>query len=187
MEALFQFLRSFHPLPEELVDYLRQVVKKKEVYKRHFVCRPGQICQHIYFIEKGLFRCYYSRDNRDISSGFMLEGDVCISVESFFGQQKSEESIQALENSLVYFISYEELQDLYRRFPVLNIIGRLLMEKYYRLSRHQSFIMQVCKAEERYHWLVSHSPELIFRVRLKHIASYLGISDVMLSKIRGKW
>ncbi|HEY4064019.1 MAG TPA: Crp/Fnr family transcriptional regulator [Puia sp.] len=186
MGPLLHFLHSIHPLPREVIDHLQGVVKKKIVHKKHFVCRPGEVCTRIYFVEKGLFRSYCTCAERDISSGFMQEGDLCISVESFFTQQESTESIQALESSVVYFITYEELQELYRLFPSFNVTGRLLTEKCYQWANRQLFTMRVYKAEDRYQWLVENSPELLLRVPLKYLASYLGITDVMLSKIRGR-
>jgi CRP-like cAMP-binding protein len=186
MDPLLHFLQSIHPLPEDVIRHLSRVVKKKEIHKKHFVCRPGQVCGRIYFVEKGLFRSYCTCEGRDISSGFMWEGDLCISIESFFSQLESTESIQALENSVVYFITYDELQELYRLFPSFNVVGRLLTEKCFQWSNRQLINMRVYKAGQRYQWLVENCPELFLRVPLKHLATFLGITDVMLSKIRGR-
>jgi len=61
----------------------------------------------------------------------MKEGDVIVSVESFFSQKQSYESIQALEDCILYYITYDELQFVYNHFPEFNFIGRVLVEKYY--------------------------------------------------------
>ena len=116
----------------------------------------------------------------------MQEGDVIISVESFFTQRPSYESIQALEDCELQYISYDELQYTYRNFPEFNFIGRVLTEKYYTLSEQRLFSIRMQRASERYQHLRENFPELIERVASKYLASYLGVTEVTLSKIKGK-
>ena len=116
----------------------------------------------------------------------MKEGDVIISVESFFTQKPSYEAIQAIEDCELYFIEYDELQFIYRHFPEFNFIGRVLTEKYYTLSEQRLYSMRMQRASERYQYLLDHFPELVKRVASKYLASYLGVTEVTLSKIKGK-
>ena len=116
----------------------------------------------------------------------MKEGDVIISVESFYRQVKSYESIQALEDCIVWYISFEELKSIYRAFPEFNFVGRVLTEKYYCLSEQRLYSMRMMRSNERYRYLMDHNPELILRVPAKYIASYLGLSEAHLSVIKSK-
>jgi CRP-like cAMP-binding protein len=116
----------------------------------------------------------------------MREGDICISAESFLLQKSSYENIQALEDTVVYSISYEELQDIYREFPSFNFVGRTLAEKFFLQLNQQLYAMRMQPAQARYSWMLEKFPGLILRVPLKYIASYLGMTDVMLSKIRSR-
>jgi CRP-like cAMP-binding protein len=116
----------------------------------------------------------------------MKEGDVCISVESWFRRMESRENIQALERTEVYYISWRQLQDIYERYPAFNFTGRLLTEKYYLQSEQRLAAMRLRRSHERYQWLMESSPELLLRVPAKHLASYLGMSEVMLSNIRSR-
>jgi CRP/FNR family transcriptional regulator, anaerobic regulatory protein len=184
MDTLLAHFNSIYPLPEALVTYLRGVFRQKEIPAKHYLFWSGQVCEHIYFIERGLLRCFRIDGSKDICTRFLQEGDICISVQSFFRQQCSCENIQALEDSKVYYISYEELQNIYRKFPEFNFVGRVLIEKYYLLLDEQVNAMRAQHAGERYHWLIENFPVLMARLPLKYIASYLGISDVMLSRIR---
>jgi CRP-like cAMP-binding protein len=126
------------------------------------------------------------RDGHDISSWFMKEGDVIISVDSFFQQKESYESIQALEDTTIHYISYAELQDIYRRFSEFNFIGRVLTERYYMQSEQRLFSIRMMRSQERYDYLMEHHPELVLRVPARHLASYLGLTEVTLSKIKGR-
>jgi CRP-like cAMP-binding protein len=114
----------------------------------------------------------------------MREGDVIISVESFFRQSTSYESIQSLEDCELYYISYIELQEIYRNFPEFNFVGRALTERYFCLSEQKLYSIRMMRASERYEYLLQQFPELAMRVPAKYLASYLGITPEMFSKIK---
>jgi len=116
----------------------------------------------------------------------MKEGEVIISVESFYKQQTSYESIQALEDCQLYYIDHSELQHIYRYYPEFNFVGRVLTEKYYMLSEQRLYTLRGQKASERYVYLRDNHPEIIQRVPSKYIASYLSASEETISRIRSK-
>jgi CRP-like cAMP-binding protein len=186
MEQLLQFLQSIHPLSDGLIYQLSMILKVRELKKKDMLLKAGHICRNICFVEKGLLRCFYSVGDTEVSSWFMKEGDVIISIESFFQQKESYESIQALEDCILYYIEYKELQSLYREFPEFNFTGRVLTEKYYTLWAQQLYALRMQPAQDRYNWLLGSFPELILRVPAKYIASYLGITEAHLSVIKGK-
>jgi len=186
LETLVAYLDSIFPLSEGCRETLTTHLRHKEVPKKELLLRAGHICQNIYFIEKGLLRCYYFKNEAEISSWFMLEGDVVVSVESFFYQKVSYESIQALEDSSLYYISYKELQDIYRRFPEFNYVARVMTEKYYCLSEQRLYSIRMMRASERYEYMIQHHPMLLSRVPAKYVASYLGITPEMFSKIKSE-
>jgi len=183
---LVKFLDSIYPLSESLQEHLLHILKEKKLSKKEYLLKAGRICEHIYFIQSGLVRCFYLNETAEVSSWFMKEGDVIISVESFFQQKPSNEYLQALEDSTVHYITYTELQNTYRQFPEFNFIGRILTEKYYTLSEQRLYSIRMKNGAERYQFLMDNFPELILRVPSKYLASYLGITEVWLSKIRGK-
>lgn len=186
MEALLQYLESIHPLSRELVAYLSLRLQTKTLKKKDFLLKAGHTCREICFVADGLLRCFYNNGDTEVCSWFMKQGDVIISIESFFQQEKSYESIQALEDCTLFYIQYEELNYIYQNFPEFNFIGRVLTEKYYQLWAMQLHAIRMKQAPERYEWLIENHSELILRVPAKYLASYLGITEVMLSIIKGK-
>ncbi len=186
MISVFRYFRSIHPIPAGLRDHLEDIVKEKKLSRKDYLVKAGQVCGNIFFVEKGLLRSYYSKSSKEISSGFMKEGDICIAVESFFTQKPSQESIQALEDCIVYYISYEELQRIYRDFGEFNVISRKLLERCQVSSVQRMTAMWMQKAKDKYSWLARQAPELSQRVPAKYLASYLGITEGMLSKIKSK-
>ena len=186
MNELIQFLKSISPLSIELEEYLINNLKRKSLKKNEFLLNAGQVCKNIYFIEEGLFRCFYNTiENKEVDSWFMKEGDVIISVESFFLQRPSNENIISLEESVVYYIDYKTLQFLYETFLEFNIIGRVITEQYYVLAEQRLYAIRMKTAKERYLWLMQNFPQLILRVPSKYLAFYLGISAETFSRMKG--
>jgi len=186
MNNLIQYLDAIHPLSQHLKDHLSDILKIRELSKKDYLLKTGRICTDICFVEKGLLRCFYLKEEKEVCSWFMKEGDVIISVESFFQQQVSNESIQALEDCTLYYITYSELQHTFTYYPEFNFVGRILTEKYYTLSEQRLYSIRMQRASERYEYLISNFPELIQRVPSKYIASYLSITEETLSRIRSR-
>lgn len=184
MEKLLEYLNSIHPISQSLLEYLSLNLKVKTLQKKDFLLKKGRVNTEICFVQSGLLRCFYMIDEKEVSSWFMKEGDVIISVESFFTQKESFESIQAVEDSELYYITYEELQFIYKHYAEFNFIGRVLTERYYTLSEQRLFSMRMQRARDRYLYLLEHHAELILRVPSKYLASYLGIAEPTLSTIK---
>ena len=184
MKELLAYLNSIHLLSESASDYLHENLKEIEIPKKEIILKQGRICYNIYFVEKGLLRCFYTKNDKEINSWFMKEHDVIFSVESFLNQTPSYENIKALEDSRLYYISYAELQYLYTNCPEFNFIGRVVTEEYYKLSEQRLYSLRMQKANERYNFMMNHFPHIILRVPSKYIASYLGITEETLSRIR---
>lgn len=186
MEQLFLFLNEIRPISTGLKDYLITVLRCKEIPKKSFLLKEGQISKSISFIEKGLVRGFYYKGDLEVSSGFMTEGYFIISVESFFGQKPSYECLQALEDTIVYYIEYEELQYIFDNFPEFNYIGRVIVERYYCLAEQRLYSLRMQKASERYQYLLKNQPDLIRRVSSTYLASYLGITLETFSRMKSK-
>jgi len=187
MQKLLAYLNSIYPLSSDLVQYLAINLKTKDFRKKDFLLKKGRVSKEIHFIESGLFRCFYMLDDKKVSSWFMKEGDVIISVESFFNQTESYESIQAIEDSTVNYLTYEELQFIYNNFPEFNYVGRVVTERYYTLSEQRLFSLRMHRSHEKYEFFKKHHPDLVDRIPSRYLASYLGISEVTLSNIKNNF
>jgi CRP-like cAMP-binding protein len=117
---LIRFLEDIEPISDALKQKLASTLKRQVFKKKSFLLREGQIDKHIYFIEEGLIRIYYIKDGTELCSGLLNEGMVCVSVRSFFKRTPSYEYIQAVENTIAYSVSYEELEYLYAKLETLS-------------------------------------------------------------------
>jgi len=186
MKDLLYLLGNIHPLSPLLQQYLSDKLKIRTVARKEFLLQSGNISRHIYFIKKGLLRCYYIETGREVCSKFMKEGDFIVAVSSFFEQKESIEYIQAVEDSSLYYICYDELQHIYKHFPEFNFIGRMLTTKCFLLSEQRLKFIRMKQAGDRYQSMLKFFPELVLRVPAKYIASYLGVSEETLSRIRSR-
>lgn len=185
MDQLLAYLNAVHPLSPSLHERLQSIIRFKTLAKHANLLEAGQVNREICFIIKGLLRCYYLKDGKEVSSWFLKEGDITVSVESFYDQVPSYEYIEALEFCELFYISHQELQSLYREFPEFNFIGRELTVKYLKLWTRQLYNLRMHTAPERYQLLLEKDPEIIQRVPDKHLASYLDINKITYSKIKG--
>lgn len=186
MKELLSLLNNIYPLSPSLHQYLAEKLKTRVVTKKEYLLQAGQINRHICFIKKGLLRCYYVDHGHEICTKFMKEGDLIVSASSFFLQKESLEFIQAIEDSIVWYICYDELQYMYKNFHEFNIIARVLTTKSYLLSEQRLSFIRMKQAVRRYTSMLEHFPELVLRVPAKYIASYLGVSEETLSRVRSR-
>ena len=120
----------------------------------------------------------------EICSWFMKEGDLLVAVNSFFRQKPSSHNIYSMEDSLVYYIGYNDLEYIYRHFHSFNRNGRILTQNYYCLSEDRQIALSKPKAADRYKYLLETQPDLIQRIPSTYIASYLGMSLETLSRLK---
>lgn len=184
MEELLLYLNSIFPLSETLQAHLSNTPKLKKLSKKEYLLKAGHVCRDICFVKQGLIRCFYEKDDHQICSWFMKEGDVISSVESFFYQKESYESIQAIEDSELYCLEHPQLERIYRAYPEFNFVSRVLLQKYYTLSEQRLYSLRMQRAADRYRYLLEHHPDLILRVPTQDLASYLGIRRETLTRLK---
>ncbi|TKK66346.1 Crp/Fnr family transcriptional regulator [Ilyomonas limi] len=187
MEKLIQMLNSIAPLSTALQTHLNSVLKRNTFKKRSYILQAGQVSNCIHFLESGIVRCFYDRDEQEICIWFMDAGNVVISVESFLRQIKSYQYIQAIDNSITWSITYTELHDIYKKYPEFNFHRAVLLEKYYVESEKRQRILSLNTASERYALLMETQPDITLQLPAKYIASYLNIDESYLSKIKAKF
>ena len=155
--------------------------------KNDCLVTEGKICRHLYFLERGALRGFYNLDGKDITHWFAFEDDFVTSFHSFITQEPAVENIQLLEGSILWSISKDSLTKLMNQYQEIERLVRIVYEKYYIRLEERFVNAQFKSASERYQSLLMQSPHIIERVPLGYIASYLGISQETLSRIRSRF
>jgi CRP-like cAMP-binding protein len=155
--------------------------------KRDFVIKKGEICTKIYFLAKGAIREYIlDKDQKEITVWFAFEGDIVSSLSSLVHCQESDTGLQALEDCSGYFLERNDLEKLYDNFHSIERIGRKVTEKYLLIAMTYHYNFHHLTAHERFDQLQNDRKWIYNRVPLNYIASYLGVSNETLSRIRAK-
>ena len=184
--ALLQICNAIVPLQADVIADIELFLEYKFLKKKELLLKEGQVSKHLYFIDKGLIRSFYNENDIEITTWFMKENDLIISVKSFFEQAPSTESLQAIEDCELYYISHKNLNELYEKYQAFNTIGRVLTQHYYMMSEERLLNLRKKEAITRYQHLLQYHPQIAMRFPLKHIASYLGITLETLSRLRAK-
>jgi CRP/FNR family transcriptional regulator, anaerobic regulatory protein len=184
MNNFTNYLNTVSTLSHETKKDLDNCVKTFEFSKNHVILKQGQVCNYLYYVDEGLLRLYYFQEGKDISDYFALENNLIGGIDSFFSRKPSDKIIETLEASKILAISFDDLENLFAKHHDLERVGRLLSVGAFLTMQDRLFAIQFRTAVQRYKDLIEHSPSIIQRVSLGHIASFLGITQVTLSRIR---
>ncbi|CAG5012592.1 hypothetical protein DYBT9275_05207 [Dyadobacter sp. CECT 9275] len=185
MKNTIEKINSFG-LDESLVPLLSSLLIKAEYPKGHVLIREGRNERSLYFLETGIARAFSNKEEKEVTFWFGKEGDVLLSLKSYFANEPGYESIELLEKAVVYQLSHQLLARLYDTNVQLANWGRKFAEYELILAEERHISRHFKTASERYDDFMIRFPGLINRVKLSHVASYLGISQVSLSRIRGE-
>jgi CRP-like cAMP-binding protein len=165
---------------------LHQHFEQVVLSKNHHLIKEGKTCRHLYFLEQGALRGYYNVDGKEITHWFAFEQDFVTSFHSFITGQPAVENIQLLEGCILWAVSKESFTHLLNQYHEIEKIFRIALEKYYIRLEERYVNAQFKSAAERYQTMLQQTPHIIERVPLGHIASYLGISQETLSRVRSR-
>jgi CRP-like cAMP-binding protein len=186
MESFVNYISTVTSLPTDAQAALREVIRTKQLPKGDILLRQGQVCHQIYFVERGLLRLYYYVNGKEVTEYFATEGRLIGGVDSFFSRLPSRKQIETLEPCLLHSITFSDLEMLYSQFHALEKAGRLLATAAFLSMQERLFSLQFHPAKQRYETLLAAAPDIVQRVPLGHIASYLGVTQVTLSRIRSQ-
>jgi CRP-like cAMP-binding protein len=177
---------GIYPISESSKKILESCFTEREFPKKHLLLEADKLEQNLYLLKKGIVRAYYDTPEKDISFWFGVEGDPILSMKTYVLNEKSYENIELLEDSILYEIKISDLKNLYESNLEIANWGRKLAEKELVKTEELFISRQFKTATERYTELLKERPEILKRVSLKVIASYLGITQVSLSRIRAE-
>ncbi|WP_127128512.1 Crp/Fnr family transcriptional regulator [Pseudoflavitalea rhizosphaerae] len=183
-QQLIDFLQSLSPLNDEIIGYLNQAAIEKKVGRGKLLLTAGEVCEHYYFIKKGLVRGFIIEDGKEITTWICREGEVITSIVNILDIQAMGENMKTLENSELIVMPTSGIQYLYDRYPDFNRVGRRLLERYYYDAQQRAIICRIPNAAKRYEHFINTRPELVNRVPGKYIASFLNMTEETLSRVR---
>lgn len=186
LEYLKKILNGIGDLSDEDISMSLPFWNKKIIKKNDYFNQQNIVCKDLGIIVKGIFRIYYYDDESGEEKNivFFSEDQFVVSFRSFVFQHPCRYFIEALEDSEIVYISYEKLQNLYESHKNWERFGRMLAEHFFNNSQVRTEELLFLSHEERYLNLIAEHPNILQRINAYHIASFLGIKNQSLSRIR---
>jgi CRP-like cAMP-binding protein len=184
-QNLIQFIQNVQPMPTEIAVEIVNNFREIEMQKNLFLLQAGKVSNDYVFLLEGFMRSYtFDTEGNDITTNFYTPNLVVIEVASFFNRIESQESFQTITDCKGLVISYEQVQVLFHSIPQFREFGRKVLVQGITSLKQRMLSMINQTAEQRYENLMLTKPEILQNAPLKHIATYLGITDTSLSRIR---
>ncbi|MGO3195614.1 MAG: Crp/Fnr family transcriptional regulator [Sphingobacterium sp.] len=179
-----QILDQIYGMHTESKNRLMNCITTVAFRKGHILMKADRVEKSIYFIKKGIVRAFAPLADQEITFWFGEEGETILSMKSYVENKKGYENIELLEDCDLYELKIDTLNELY--FEDIHIAnwGRKLAQSELLKTESRMISSKLLSAKERYDELIVNSPSIVQRVALKHIASYLGITPVSLSRVR---
>ncbi|HAD11533.1 MAG TPA: hypothetical protein DCF33_03745 [Saprospirales bacterium] len=184
MEELSHQLLRTYPLRQPELDLFLSYWKSTNYEKGRHLLREGQVSNYLYFVGSGSVRIYYLKEDKEITEWLTLDNSFFFSIRSFFNRTPSNLSIHLLEPSCIYQLHHDDLMQLCDQYHEIEKLFRRMVTTSLVLSQIRMESIQFETAQQRYHRLLEQSPDILKRVPLSYIASFLGITQETLSRVR---
>jgi CRP-like cAMP-binding protein len=181
---LMHKLQSFKGLTEASKSSVTQIATLHYFKKGQNLVAQDQICKHLFFVEEGCIRTFTIHDGNEINLSFTFENHFATSLKSLRQGIPSELTLQAMEPTTVYVFEKDALFGLYKSDYQIESFGKSIIEELLEAQEDHSNLFKLYTPAERYYFLQQHFPEIIQRISLSHLASYLGVARETLSRIR---
>lgn len=183
--ALIQLFQRVYPSPDAMTKAIAARFTPVDYRKGAFFLQEGKRSNDYLFLEEGIMRAYlFDTEGTEVTTNFYSPGTVVFEAASFFQRIASQENIVAITDCKGWKITFDELNELFHAVPAFRETGRAILVQTMVSLKLRTLSMINKTAEQRYASLLSSNPEIFQHVPLKFIASYLGVTDTSLSRIR---
>lgn len=179
-----ELARKYSTMTHEELDVLESVLVPKKFAKNEIVLSEGQVCKDILYIDKGMIRQFYFKNNKELTENIGTEGSIIMCIESLFKEEPTKLQIQALEPTIAYALPKLRLEEVALHNVNIQILYRKILEESLILSQVHADLVRFETAQDRYLRLCKIMPQVVLRAPLVYIASYLQMTPETLSRVR---
>jgi CRP-like cAMP-binding protein len=184
-QNLISFIKLAMPMCDNKASEIADNFESVSLYKNDFLLKNGSVCNDYFFLEKGFMRAYtFDTEGNEVTTNFYGRNSIVFEVASYIKRTPSRENIQALTDCFGWKGNYANLQNLFHASPEFRGFARVVLVNSFIDLKERTLSMINLTAEKRYEVLLETRREIIQNVSIKHIASFLGITDTSLSRIR---
>jgi len=179
-----ELARRYSTMAHDELDILEEIIVPMKFSRGDKIVDKGQICQSIFYVEKGLVREYYFKNNKEVTEYLAADGTIFMCIESLFREEPSQLVVEALEATTVYAIPKKRLEVVALHNVNIQILYRKILEESLIISQRRADMLRFESAKDRYRKLCKLNPQMVIKAPLVYIASYLQMTPETLSRVR---
>lgn len=183
-EVAREIARRYCRLEPASIEALAGLLVPMKFHRGETILNEGEECTCMYYVERGMVRQYYYKNDKDVTEHFSFEGRIVMCIESLLRQVPSQLIIEALENTHLYAIPRMKLIQAIQTTPELGVLYGKILEHALISSQHHADSQRFENAQERYERLLREKPEIVLRAPMIHVASFLQMTPETLSRVR---
>ena len=179
-----ELARKYSTMTHDELDVLESILVPMKFTKGQMILSEGEICKHVYYIERGLIRQFYFKNGKQITEHLGEDRSVFMCIESLFREEPTKLQVEALEPTWVYALPKQKLEQVAVHNVNIQILYRKILEESLITSQVHADLVRFETAQARYKRICKLSPQVILRAPLVYIASYLQMTPETLSRVR---
>ena len=179
-----ELARKYSTMTHDELDILESVLVPMKFAKGEIILKEGDVCEHIYYVERGLTRQFYFKNGKELTEHIGVEHSIVMCIESLFKEKPTYLQLEALEPTLVYAMPKHRLEEVALHNVNIQILYRKILEESLIISQVHADMLRFETAQDRYLKLCKLSPQVVLRAPLVYVASYLQMTPETLSRVR---
>lgn len=179
-----ELARRYSTMAHDELDILESILVPMKFVRGEKLVDQGDVCDSIYYVQKGLLREYYYKNNKDLTEYLAVDGTIVMCIESLFREEPSKLIVEALENSIVFVIPKKRLEEIALHNVNIQILYRKILEESLIISQQRADLLRFESAKDRYLKLCKLNPKLMMKAPLVYVANYLQMTPETLSRVR---
>lgn len=179
-----ELARKYSTMTHDELDILESVLVPMKFTKGEIILKEGDVCEHIYYVERGLTRQFYFKNGKELTEHIGVEHTIVMCIESLFKEKPTYLQLEALEPTLVYAMPKHRLEEVALHNVNIQILYRKILEESLIISQVHADMLRFETAQDRYLKLCKQSPQVVLRAPLVYVASYLQMTPETLSRVR---
>ena len=179
-----ELARKYSTMTHEELDILESVLVPMKFAKGEIILKEGDVCEHVYYVERGLTRQFYFKNGKELTEHIGVEHSIVMCIESLFMEKPTHLQLEALEPTLIYAMPKRKLEEVALHNVNIQILFRKILEESLIISQVHADMLRFETAQDRYLKLCKLSPQVVLRAPLVYVASYLQMTPETLSRVR---
>ena len=179
-----ELARKYSTMTHDELDVLESILEPMKFSKGEMILREGDVCRHIYYIERGLVRQFYYKHDKSITEHLGEDHTIFMCIESLFKEEPTHIEVEALEPTLIYALPKKRLEEVAIRNVNIQMLYRKILEESLIMSQVHADLVRFETAQARYKMMCKRWPQVVLRAPLVYIASYLQMTPETLSRVR---